>query len=290
VRNQKKGEITYGYSRDHRPDLKQFILDLMCSGDGDIPLRGDGNESDSAMFATLLADFKRQWQIDALFVADAALYTEICNKCFICVGCRVPGTLTAAKTLLENMPEEAFNDSVISGYRIAPCCSEYGGVRQRWLVVESQARKMLTSNSWKNVWLNTYQKPNPNFGCCLNKNLLAQSYALIAAERLSHKLLHQLADIQVKEVRNILNVVDQVKMLAPPLPSWCFTWTKGNCAVEIKRFILATNVIDTKELSDDDALREYKAQQSTERGFRFLKDPLFLLQVSSSTQLSESRH
>jgi len=29
-------EITYGYSRDHRPDLKQFILDLMCSGD--IPL------------------------------------------------------------------------------------------------------------------------------------------------------------------------------------------------------------------------------------------------------------
>jgi len=47
--------------------------------DGDIPLYlrvGDGNESDSAMFATLLADFKRQWQIDALFVADAALYTR----------------------------------------------------------------------------------------------------------------------------------------------------------------------------------------------------------------------
>ncbi|NRB09977.1 MAG: IS1634 family transposase, partial [Richelia sp.] len=30
--------ITYGYSRDHRPDLKQIILDLMCSSDGDIPL------------------------------------------------------------------------------------------------------------------------------------------------------------------------------------------------------------------------------------------------------------
>lgn len=42
-------KITYGYSRDHRPDLKQFILDLMCSGDGDIPLYlrvADGNESD----------------------------------------------------------------------------------------------------------------------------------------------------------------------------------------------------------------------------------------------------
>jgi transposase len=43
--------ITYGYSRDHRPDLKQFILDLICSGDGDVPLFlrvADGNEADKA--------------------------------------------------------------------------------------------------------------------------------------------------------------------------------------------------------------------------------------------------
>jgi len=31
-------KITHGYSRDHRPDLKQFIIDLIVSGDGDIPL------------------------------------------------------------------------------------------------------------------------------------------------------------------------------------------------------------------------------------------------------------
>ena len=30
--------ITHGYSRDHRPDLKQFILNLICVGDGDIPI------------------------------------------------------------------------------------------------------------------------------------------------------------------------------------------------------------------------------------------------------------
>jgi len=29
-------QVTYGYSRDHRPDLKQFILDLICSRDGDV--------------------------------------------------------------------------------------------------------------------------------------------------------------------------------------------------------------------------------------------------------------
>jgi transposase len=31
-------EITHGYSRDHRPDLKQYTLDLITSGDGDVPL------------------------------------------------------------------------------------------------------------------------------------------------------------------------------------------------------------------------------------------------------------
>jgi transposase len=41
------------------------------------------------------------------------------------------------------------------------------------------------------------------------------------------------------------------------------------------RFILATNILDEKSLSNDDMLSEYKAQQSCERGFGFLKDPLF---------------
>ena len=41
------------------------------------------------------------------------------------------------------------------------------------------------------------------------------------------------------------------------------------------RFILATNVLDEKILPNDEVLTEYKGQQSSERGFRFLKDPLF---------------
>ena len=41
------------------------------------------------------------------------------------------------------------------------------------------------------------------------------------------------------------------------------------------RFILATNVLDEKTLPNDEVLTEYKGQQSSERGFRFLKDPLF---------------
>ncbi|CDN14860.1 hypothetical protein RintRC_1199 [Richelia intracellularis] len=82
--------------------MKQFILNLMWSGDGDIPLYlrvAHSNEIDFAMFGTLMADFHKQWQIDALFVADAALYTE--DNLQMIVSFRwvspVTGTLTAAK-------------------------------------------------------------------------------------------------------------------------------------------------------------------------------------------------
>ena len=43
------------------------------------------------------------------------------------------------------------------------------------------------------------------------------------------------------------------------------------------RFILATNVLDKMELTTHtEMLSKYKGKQSLERGFRFLKDPLFL--------------
>ena len=43
------------------------------------------------------------------------------------------------------------------------------------------------------------------------------------------------------------------------------------------RFILATNDLDENNFSDEKILTEYKEQQEVERGFRFLKDPWFMV-------------
>jgi transposase len=50
VRGKRAPWITYGYSKDHRPDLKQLLFILTTSADGGIPVQfrsGDGNTSDS---------------------------------------------------------------------------------------------------------------------------------------------------------------------------------------------------------------------------------------------------
>jgi transposase len=41
-------------------------------------------------------------------------------------------------------------------------------------------------------------------------------------------------------------------------------------------FLVATNVLDPTQLADHELIQTYKHQHSVERGFAFLKDPLFL--------------
>lgn len=124
-------KITYGYSRDHRPDLKQFILDLICSEDGDVPLFlriGDGNESDQAVFPQVFCEFKKQLDLDALMVADSALYSESNLKQMASLKwlTRVPLTIKQAKDLVSQREAEAFTESTIAGYRWSPHQSLYG--------------------------------------------------------------------------------------------------------------------------------------------------------------------
>ena len=108
-------EITHGYSRDHRPDLKQFTLDLITSGDGDVPLYlrvGNGNDADQAVFTKVIDQFQQQWTAaqPSVYVADAALYNEDNLKA---LGetpwiSRVPATIAAAQQLMQSLPQSLF--------------------------------------------------------------------------------------------------------------------------------------------------------------------------------------
>ncbi len=145
-------EITYGYSRDHRPDLKQFIIDLISSSDGDIPIffkSASGNQSDSSSFAKIFLEYKEQMQKekihsdDSLMVADAALYNakNISSLFGMRWLCRVPMTIGLAKEQVSTLLSTDFISSSLTGYYYSVTKSNYGGVEQRWLVVESTERK-----------------------------------------------------------------------------------------------------------------------------------------------------
>ena len=109
-------KITQGYSRDHRPDLKQFILDLIVSGDGDVPFSmrvADGNEADKAVFGQIAAEFKKPMNFEGVIVSDSALYSQnnlnLMKQMFWL--CRVPLSLTTAKKLVSEVKAEELIES-----------------------------------------------------------------------------------------------------------------------------------------------------------------------------------
>ncbi|MEP0772674.1 IS1634 family transposase [Trichocoleus sp. DQ-U1] len=128
--------ITYGYSRDRRPDLKQFVMNLVCWSDGDIPAfveLVDGNQSDKTHFVGLMQAFRSQCNFEGLYVADSALYSE--DNLHQLSGLRwltrVPLTLNCASDLVNQLSESAFQSTELEGYRIASMCCDYGSVQQR---------------------------------------------------------------------------------------------------------------------------------------------------------------
>jgi len=76
--------ITYGYSKDHRPDLKQFLVKMLCVG-RNVPLLGsceDGNGSDKTINNTVLSRISKHMAKHGLepgafvYVADSAMVTK----------------------------------------------------------------------------------------------------------------------------------------------------------------------------------------------------------------------
>jgi hypothetical protein len=77
-------------------------------------------------------------------VGDCALYSaaNIALMKNIKWLSRVPLTLEKAKNLVSQLEEAEFTKSEIEGYSYVERKSNYGGVEQRWLIVESKARKI----------------------------------------------------------------------------------------------------------------------------------------------------
>ncbi len=176
----------------------------MCSGDGDVPLYlrvADGNESDRAVFANLIRDFKQEWNIDALFIADAALYSaeNIQQLQSLRWLSRVPGTIKEAQNLL-TLPDELFVSSSLEGYKSAEVGSYYAGIKQRCLVVESeQARKSDLKKIEKQLANNLAQAKSQLKALC-RPEFACEPDAEKAVQLLAHQLqFFQLDNVKIQE-------------------------------------------------------------------------------------------
>src|SRR5713226_6695808 len=289
--------ITYGYSRDHRQDLKQWMLALATTHDGDIPvfLRPlDGNSSDkehlSAAVKAVMAQLREQLpdeQEQRIAIFDSGGYSEANMKSYneakICWISRVPETSTAAKTALEEGEEQWQPLSDGSGEYVVRTMELPQG-KERWVIVRTHAQVKATQEQMEKQVKKTQQEWEKRLWHLSTQTFGCQTDARTAWEKaLKGKPSWLMATFTLKEQKQYQQRGRPKKEATPDQTLWSLVPTLAVDQAEVTAlarkkaaFIVATNILDAQRLSPEQVISTYKEQGGVERGFRFLKDPLFL--------------
>jgi transposase len=285
-------QITHGYSKDHRPDLKQAILELLVSQDGGVPMVSkswDGNASDTQIFKeraeALIATFASA-EAPRYLIADAKLYTEDNAAYLSKLGfiTRIPATLKVVAQVISQALQwdtwQRLDES--SRYQGIELC--HYGMAQRWLVVWSQA-------AWERAEKQVNKAQQHELEA-IEKQLFHLQAKRFDTPEAAQAALATLATSWRYHQVDTSRVIEHKRYACtgrptPHSPIKAIGWQiQAQVRVDQERmqahkqhsacFVIGTNS-EVSQLSDAEVIAAYKSQSKVEGGFRFLKDPVFFV-------------
>jgi len=276
-------EITYGYSKDHRPDLKQMVLEMAVSNEG-IPLLcapWSGNANDSHIFHERLKKLKQSLDSPPLIIWDSKGYSQRNKEWFHHLNfvSRVPGTYRAHNELIKQAIDDA-NWTVLDETE-QKYWQEFKQQDERWIVVHSRASR---ERSEKNL-----EKQIPKEKASLTNKLKALKRKSFACEADARQAAEDIFSKAKYHTISCIEVESKEKHSGPGRPKKDSTKTLDHWRVndadnnkdehkilflseEEACYIVVTNHPD---MAAGDVVKIYSEQSKVERGFRFLKDPQF---------------
>ena len=302
--------ITHGYSKDKRPDLKQFVFSTLCV-DRAVPLWGkphDGNASDKTVNNTLLSDiaaFLAKHGVAPgayIYVADAALVTEdnlavLGDTLFIS---RLPATYNEcgriiAEAVAHNTWEECgviastkpTQHRPVTTYKAYEGEVTLYGTSYRAVVIHSSAQdkrrqqRLAREIQASYSTLQTATRPGEQQEYFCRADAEAAAAKLRAVPAAYHRV-----DVTVEERplygrgRPSPHKPRPVKALRYRLQTTISPQTERIVRMEKEAgcFVLLTNVPTVGDLAHSarDILTGYKDQHGTEQNYGFLKDPVIV--------------
>ena len=158
--------------------------------------------------------------------------------------------------------------SKIEGYSWKEVESQYGGVKQRWLVVESQKRKESDKIKLSEKIEKEKEKATKKLNSLMKQKFNSSEGATEIGKEFANSLkYHQIPEIKIRETQKKSNKKKESS------PEKIYQITTFLEVIQSKidelqeragRFILATNQLDKSQLSEDDILTKYKEQQAPE--------------------------
>lgn len=282
--------ITRGYSRDHRPELKQFGLQLIVESEAGIPMMMaalSGNDNDKTVFCDAVSTHVRQLQEDhetGFLAADSALYTAETIKRLHGIDwvTRVPETIELARSMIAELAPELADrcDGIHPAF--STVCTTYADVKQQWVVVHSPQARERAMHSVARWCQRRSDADQQAFSQLCKREFTCEEDAMRAVRLLEKQMkISTLHDVWLEALPRYRQRGRPADGAAADYFVYrvhaALTSDHGQYVQRLQRkscFILATNrteTIDAKKL-----VETYKGQQKVERGFRFLKDPMFL--------------
>jgi len=284
-------QMTYGYSKDHRPDLKQVVLNLATTGASGFPIWFENHSGNASDKKILREAAERMQQLcralkdtpTFLYVADSAMY----ESCLRDGGdllwlSRVPERIKVAKDLLQQDDGNFCWTSVGKGYRICVIENQYAGHHQRWCIVSSEQAYYREVKTLETAIAKEAVKAEKGLWhlCCQTFGCEKDASKALADFKKSFK--YHVPCVQIVPIKKHAKKGRPKKGDAPQTVCYQIqgellkdTSTIEKMRRQKGRFILATNQLDREQLPDEQLLSEYKEQSKTESGFKFIKDNTF---------------
>ena len=155
IRGRTAPAITYGHSKDHRPDLKQLLLILTMTADGNVPVAfrcTDGNASDARTHIETWNTLRTvAGRADFLYVADSKLCSRENMDYIDRAGGRFVTVLP--RTRLEDQEFRKWLQTNTPNWQCVwdrPNPRHRDGPRDRWYVYRAP---LLSAEVWSIVWV-----------------------------------------------------------------------------------------------------------------------------------------
>src|SRR5450759_567989 len=286
--------ITYGYSKDHRADLKQWMLALATTYEGDVPMFMqplNGNSSDKVSLPAAIRALHAQLQEDnepeRIFVADSGVYSTATMKQFDQEGLqwasRVPETMRESKELLDR-DLTGWREDQAQSVEYLPFLMSLDHRSERWIVVRTKAGLKQAQASMRKQVDKQQEVWSKRMWHLSTKTFETRADAQQAwLHELKGKPDWMELEMQYQSVLVHATRGRPSKGSQPQVTRWKIQTRLRINEAAVQRqaerkacFIVATNVLDETRMSDEELMKIYLDHGGVDRGFRFLKDPLFL--------------
>ena len=296
--------VTFGHSKDHRPDLKQLVFGVGTTADG-VPVMAevaDGNESDKTLNGRWVKNLRSVLGKDIpeflLYVADSALVTtpnlRLMDKYHIDLISRLPGTFAIEdelkrKALLDNNWEsigKLSEEKKAATYQSCEMTGKIDGKTYRFVVIQSDKKDKRKLKALDSMVKREHKMISRDLEELKKRPFACKRDAEIEVEKFlkEHDVKYHITSWRVEEKAE---KVKREKRGRPRNGEKLQTSTKyylngglrlddkayGMCREVCGLFVLITSLMNVKRRSSKDILERYKGQGNVERIFKFIKNP-----------------